>query len=155
VPWRTGFSHGFNGSWVAGLRGSGLRVSRVFTGDRVAGVLWSRRRHPPEDRTPSPSTLPISSRSQHLSLSTLNSLSHHLSVTRAEGRTKEKRRTEEEESGGRAVREVGGERVDRIGFCPSFSFLFLFLKPPYSLNYNIAPTHLVLSFLNCYLTPYI
>lgn len=34
------------------------------------------------------------------------------------------------------------------------SFLF-FSKPPYSLNYNIAPTHLVLYFLNCYLTPYI
>jgi len=52
-----------------------------------------------------------------------------------------------------AVREVGEERVDRIGpFVHSFLF---FLKPPYSLNYNIAPTHLVLSFLNCHLTPYI
>jgi hypothetical protein len=63
------------------------------------------------------------------------------------------RELKEEGEMGWVAREVGGERVDRIGL---LSILFFsFLKPPYSLNYNIAPTQLVLSFLNCYLTPYI
>jgi hypothetical protein len=61
-----GYTHG---SWVSlpGLTGAG----HGLTGDRVAGVLWSRRRHPPEDRAPYPLTLPISSLSQHLSVSSL------------------------------------------------------------------------------------
>jgi len=139
------------GHWVAGLRGSGLRVSRVFTGDRVAGAFWSRWRHPPEDRTP-PSTLPISSRSQHLSvlppshtlclsspLSHSISLSHSLSAghsgrrtkkkkeereknKKAEGKKKEGKRRKEKRKG--AVREVGEERVDRIGLLSILFFSF-------------------------------
>jgi hypothetical protein len=56
----------FRVSRIGGWTGS---TGRWLTGDRIAGVLWPRRRHPSEDRTPSPSTLPISSLSQHLSVS--------------------------------------------------------------------------------------
>jgi hypothetical protein len=45
----------------------GSSLVHGLAGDRVAGVFWSRRRHPPEGRTPSPSTLPISSLSKRLS----------------------------------------------------------------------------------------
>jgi hypothetical protein len=156
------------------LTGRGSRVLRVsgslsprsslvhgLTGDCVAGVLWSRRRHPSEDRTPSPSTLPISSFSQQLSaLTSLGSLSvsslyfspASVSLTLSvllcscEKRKKEdeerrrrtnKKRKEEKKSGRGAVRElkeegevgwvareVGGERVDRIGLLSILLFYF-------------------------------
>jgi hypothetical protein len=67
---------------------------------------------------------------------------------KVEGKKKEGKRKDEKRKG-LCVRL--GKKVDRIG---PLSILF-FLKPPYSLNYNIAPTLLVLYFLNCYLTPYI
>jgi len=139
------------GHWVAGLRGSGLRVSRVFTGDRVAGAFWSRRRHPPEDRTP-PSTLPISSRSQHLSvlppshtlclsspLSHSISLSHSLSVGHSGRRTKRRKKKgrrrrklkerrkkgKEEKKRGRGLCvRLGKKGLTGLDFCPFFSFLF-------------------------------
>jgi hypothetical protein len=65
---------------VSGSLSPALSLVHGLTGDRVAGVLWSRRRHPSEDRTPSPSTLPISSLSQQLSaLTSLGLISLFLS----------------------------------------------------------------------------
>jgi hypothetical protein len=81
----------------SGCSGSLFRVARIgdcigstgrwLTGDRVAGVLWSRRHHPSEDWVPSPSTLPISLSISRLSLglislvSTLSDLPLNLSIS--------------------------------------------------------------------------
>jgi hypothetical protein len=50
-----------HGSLGHGLHGFRTHMGHGLTRDRIAGVLWSRRRHPPEDRAPSPSTLSVSS----------------------------------------------------------------------------------------------
>jgi hypothetical protein len=62
---------GFTGreSLGHGLHGFLTHRAHGLTGDHVAGVLWSRRCHPPEGRALSPSTLPISLLISRLSLS--------------------------------------------------------------------------------------
>jgi hypothetical protein len=121
-----GLLHGSAGHG-SGCSGSLFRVSRIggctgstgrwLTGDRIAGVLWSRRCHPPKDRAPSPSTLPITSLSQHLSISSISrfslglislflsslSLSDSLCLTvfvreKEERRRKEERKEEKKQS---------------------------------------------------------
>jgi hypothetical protein len=76
-----GYTHGSRVS-LPGLAVAGYGL----TGDHVAGVLWSRRRHPPEDRAPSPSTLPISHSISRLSLG-LISLSTSLDLPWVEEET--------------------------------------------------------------------
>jgi hypothetical protein len=104
----------FRVSRIGGCTGS---TGRWLTGDRIAGVLWPRRRHPSEDRTPSPSTLPISSLSLSISRSpsqslishSLASLSHSISLTLSiavsVGRSAEERRRRRNEE----VRRKGEE----------------------------------------------
>jgi hypothetical protein len=88
---------------VSGSLSPGSSLVHGLTGDPVAGILWSRRRHPSKDRTPSPSTLPISSLSQHLSVSLsipylpLSRISLTLSIAVSVGRSAEERRRRNEE----------------------------------------------------------
>jgi hypothetical protein len=75
-------------SWVQRVTHTSLVVTRVSESLRVAGssektVLLAHRRRSMEDRAPSPSTLLISSLSQHLSVSpskTLSSISQSHSL---------------------------------------------------------------------------
>jgi hypothetical protein len=126
--WGTGFPLGLHTGHGFLVLSPGSSLVHGLTGDRVAGVLWSRRRHPPEDRAP---ITPQLSRS-HLSLS-ISRLSHlsvlsrsHLSISllpqslrlsvcvcvrveQKRRKNRRKRRNEEELVGGAA--KLKGENI--------------------------------------------